>query len=236
MFLGTGEAFSERANTSILVDDKLLLDCGLTTLQQLMKIKFDLDKIKAVYITHFHADHCFGLPSFLITCGEESRESALKIFAPSGAEEYIKNLLNLAYRKTLDDFNFRIDIHEIKEGLFNGYKFSSAPMKHSIPCMAVSIESDVDKKKLVYTGDGSPTREVINLARNSSILIAEAYRENTEGHSSILEAAKFARESDVEKLALVHISRKEDMDGKLEDAKKIFPKIIAPKDLTLIKV
>ncbi len=234
LFLGTGEAFSEKANTSILIDDKILMDCGLTTLQQLMKIKFDLDRIKAIYISHFHADHYFGLPSFLVTCREELRQNPLDIFGPTGAGKYIKNLLNLAYRKTLDDLGFGVKIHEVVEkASFENYGFVFAPMEHPVPCMAISVEGD---RKVTYTGDGAPTRETTELARNSDLLILEAYKENIKGHSSILKAAKFAKKSNSKKLALVHISRKENISEKMEEAKRIFSSIIVPEDLSAVKI
>jgi len=232
LFLGTGEAFGERANTSILVDDELLLDCGLTTLQQLMKLKFDLHRILAVYISHFHADHYFGLPSLFYTCKEESRKNDLDIYTPKGGEDYIKSLLKLAYQKTIEDFGFKINIHEIEDRVNDEYEFSFSPMKHSIPCMAISIEKN--GKKVTCTGDGVPTKKTVDMARNSDFLISEAYMEGFDTHSSILGAAKFAKESNSKNLALVHISRKENIEERLEEARKIFPSIIVPEDLSVI--
>ncbi len=235
LFLGTGEAFGERANTSVLIDDKLLVDCGLTTLQQLMRAESDLNKIKAIYVTHFHADHCFSLPSFLVACKEESRKNTLNLFASAGAEEYIHTLLDLAYKKTVDDLGFKINFHEAKEKtVFEEYILSFAPMKHSIPCMAVSIEKD--NKKITYTGDGEFTSEATLLAKDSDLLIAEAYKEDIRGHSSIIKAAKMAKKTDSKKLALVHIYRKENVGEKIMEAKKIFFDIFIPEDLSAVTV
>jgi len=55
-FLGVGEAFGQFANTSILVDGKLLLDCGPHTLLQLRKQQQDLKEIELVFLSHFHGD------------------------------------------------------------------------------------------------------------------------------------------------------------------------------------
>ncbi|RLI95336.1 MAG: hypothetical protein DRO92_01960 [Candidatus Altiarchaeales archaeon] len=234
LFLGTGEAFSERANTSILIDERVLLDCGLTTLQQLMRIKFKLKRIEVIFISHLHADHYFSLPSFLVTCYEESRKNTLNIIGPIEIEEYIRNLLYLAYRKNFDDLNFKINIKNVRNSYrFEDYRFSFAPMEHSVPCLAVSIKRD---GRVTYTGDGIPTKEVIKIAKNSDLLIAEAYKENIEGHSSIMKSVKFAKESNSKRLALVHISRKEIIDKGIKEAKNIFPNIFIPNDLDFIEI
>ena len=83
-FLGTGEAFGERANTSILIDDKILLDCGMQTVQQLMKLKFDLSKIEIIWISHHHADHCFGIPAFFCASKEDGRKENIEILGGAG--------------------------------------------------------------------------------------------------------------------------------------------------------
>ncbi len=232
-FLGTGEAFSDRANTSILIDDQILLDCGPTTVQQLMKLKFDLERIEILYISHFHADHTFGLPALLVASQEDGRKKDLEIYGLGGLTEYLSNLLYLAYKKSLTDLGFEVHIHEIgKKEEINDYEFSFGRCKHSIPCMSISVTKD---KKVIYTGDGAPTRETITLAQNSDLLIAEAYMEGFKMHSSILGAARLAKESNSKSLALVHICRKENMK-RVKDAKKIFTPIIVPADLDIIEL
>jgi ribonuclease BN (tRNA processing enzyme) len=62
-FLGVGEAFGQFANTSILVDGKILLECGPHTLLQLRKQQQDLKEIELVFLSHFHGDHTLGLPA-----------------------------------------------------------------------------------------------------------------------------------------------------------------------------
>lgn len=73
LFLGTGAAdFSEELNknhsfglndksvrksASVLIDGKILVDCGPHTFSALSLYNVDISKIKALLITHFHSDH-----------------------------------------------------------------------------------------------------------------------------------------------------------------------------------
>ena len=232
-FLGTGEAFSERANTSILIDDRILLDCGPHTLQQIMKFEIPLEQIKLVFISHTHADHIFGLPAFLLASREDKRKEAVEIWGLKGLRDYLGDLLDMAYRKTYEDLGFEIKVREIRGQMkFNGYNFEFARTIHSIPSSAISITKD---RKVTYTGDGKYSREVVDLAGNSDLLISEAYMGGLDTHSSIIDAAELARESNSKGLALVHICRKENLE-KIDDAKKIFEAITVPEDLGTIEV
>jgi ribonuclease BN (tRNA processing enzyme) len=64
-FLGTGSAFSKKfGNNSAVVsvgDKNLLIDCGRTTPDDLAKSEFTWSDIDAIFITHLHGDHVYGL-------------------------------------------------------------------------------------------------------------------------------------------------------------------------------
>ena len=122
-FLGTGEAFGKRANTSILIDDSILLDCGMHTLQQLMKLKFPISDIKLIWISHLHADHVFGLPGLLCASLEEKRKEDIEIIGCFEIKDYVEKLLFLAYNKRIDDFNFKINFINLNE-IFNNNKYN----------------------------------------------------------------------------------------------------------------
>lgn len=232
LFVGTGEAFGGKANTSILIDDKILLDCGFHTLTQLMKIGFDLNKIEIVYLTHFHADHTFGLPSLLLASQEEGRKKDLEIIGQRGVRNYVGLLLDISYKKSLKDLEFVVKIDEVEdEKEVEGYKLKFGKMEHSIDCYAISLVKD---KKVTYTGDGMPTEEVKELAKNSDLLISEAYMNGTKEHSSPLHAAKLAKDSNSKILALVHIYRKINIQKELKIIKDIFNPIIVVQDLDAI--
>lgn len=227
-FLGTAEAFGEHPNTSILINDEFLLDCGFTTLNQLKKVNIPLKEIKWIFLSHLHGDHTFGLPAFLVASLEEKRENPLGICSIADAKEMVHNLLHLAYRKTPEDLGFPINFYLAEDKInLNDYSLSFAPLKHSISSRAISIK--YNDWKVTYLADGVPTKEAEALVKNSDLLIAEAYQEGMDTHSSPLKAARIAKEQNVKKLALVHIYR--GGAPSLEKARGIFPELFIPNDL-----
>lgn len=53
-----------RTPTSLLIDQRLLVDCGPETPRQALRFGARLDQLEAVLITHAHQDHC--APQFLL--------------------------------------------------------------------------------------------------------------------------------------------------------------------------
>ena len=239
-FLGVGEAFGQFANTSILIDGKILLDCGPHTLLQLRKLEQDLKEIKLVFLSHFHGDHTLGLPAFLLASREEEREEKLKIFGPSGLREKIADLLELSYEKSFEDLHFELETLEIPD--LNGctkcgdYEFEFTQTAHSIKCYSVAISNSKTGKKLTYTSDGAPTEDTVSIARNSDILIAEAYGEEFSGHSSAVKAAELAFRSHSKSLALVHMYRNKNGEEELKKAKRIFKNSFLPTDSLTVTI
>jgi ribonuclease Z len=229
LFLGTGEAFGSRANTSLLVDGRILLDCGLTTVNQLFKAKADFNKISVICISHFHMDHVFGVPAFLSACRKQKRVKPITIIGPENTEKYVKQLLAVAH-KSFSDFKYEINAIDAAETTIDGYSFSFADMQHTLPTKAVSVS--ICGKKVAYTGDGRPTPKAMKLMEDSDLLIAEAYLEDNESHSSIKETVSYAKNAGAKNLALIHISAKENLKSKIKQAKKTFPNLLTPEDLS----
>jgi ribonuclease Z len=94
-------------------------------------------------------------------------------------------------------------------------------------------------RKIVYSGDTTPSREVAEAARDCDVLIHDATAEssmeekaNQYGHSTAKQAASIARQCKARVLFLVHISpRYEDASALLEEAKTEFENTIMADDL-----
>jgi len=99
-------------------------------------------------------------------------------------------------------------------------------------------------RKIVYTGDTSPSEDIIKLAENADLLIHEATfdddlkeRAREDGHSTPSQAATVAKKANVKRLVLTHISaRYEDSKILLEQAMKIFPRVQVAEDFMKVDI
>src|SRR6478736_1908362 len=96
VFLGTSAGMPSRsrnvAAVAVVMDGRVLLfDCGEGTQQQLMRAEHVRSGgIEAIFITHLHGDHLFGLPGLLATLGLNGRTAPLTLVGPPGLERYLR--------------------------------------------------------------------------------------------------------------------------------------------------
>ena len=70
--------------------DKLfLIDCGEGAQRQWRALRLDFGRLVAVFISHLHGDHCYGLPGLLSTLSLLGRRRALPIYGPRGIADYL---------------------------------------------------------------------------------------------------------------------------------------------------
>lgn len=97
--LGCGSALptlQHNASSQIVeLREKLfMIDCGEGTQIQLRRSRIHFSKIIAVFISHLHGDHCFGLPGMISTFGMTGRTAPLHIYAPPAFEPILEQTLS----------------------------------------------------------------------------------------------------------------------------------------------
>lgn len=97
-FIGTGDSeCSDYYNTNLLLEYKkkrLLIDCGWTAKQALHDLGLGITDIDAIYITHVHGDHVFGLERFGFESRYVHQGYRIKLFVP-------KSIFPLLWDETL---------------------------------------------------------------------------------------------------------------------------------------
>ncbi len=72
-----------------------LVDAGEGVQRQMMRYGISLLKLRAVFLSHLHGDHIFGLFPLLSTMGLYGRRTPLKIYAPRPFGEMLEAFLRL---------------------------------------------------------------------------------------------------------------------------------------------
>lgn len=221
-FLGVGEACDEtQPNTSLLVEAKagvdagpvqLLLDCGFTAPHRYFQACGDPEALDALWVSHFHGDHFFGIPLLLLRFWEMNRLKPLIVVSQPGGLDAILRAMDLAYpgfskRLTFPLEEVVLDAGDAKE--ICGTVWRAAQTEHGQKNLSVRL--DGRSWSLFYSGDGRPTAETEKLAQGCDCAVHEAFvldgAESIPGHGTVNGCLRWARAAAVRRLALVHIQR-----------------------------
>jgi len=213
VFLGVGEACDEyQPNNSHLVisDTILLLDCGYSTPPQLWRYNPDPSFVDAIYITHRHADHYFGIPPLFVRLWEERRTKPLTIICQKGLKKVIEELIEYGYKGLYNRLTFPLSFLEVEEGeryALNELTLEFAPTGHAVENLAIRVSDG--KGSVCFSGDGKFTTKTEGLYRGADLLIHEAYllEGHHPNHGTIMDLIGMARRNNIKCLALTHLQR-----------------------------
>ena len=111
--LGTASAMPvvnrSQSAQALLVHGRLfLVDAGEGVQSQMMRFHVSMAKLEAVFISHIHGDHVFGLFGLLSTFGMGGRTAPLHVYGPGNLRPFIKFFLS--YNEWLP---FEIAFHQV---------------------------------------------------------------------------------------------------------------------------
>lgn len=132
-FLGTSSARpTVSRNTSALAvqreGDLFLFDCGEGTQRQMMVHGVGFS-VRAIYLSHLHADHYLGTIGLLRTMSLQGREEPLGIYAPPGGELFLSQAVGLE----MEELSFPLRIEALEPGAFvrqDGYSILAYRVSH----------------------------------------------------------------------------------------------------------
>ena len=220
-FIGVGEAFDPALGNSCTLlhgDSRLLVDCGYGAPAKYFTAERSGDFLDAIYLTHAHADHCFGIPSLLLRMWQEQRSKPLTIIGQPGTKSHILSLTEMGYPGILEKLIYELHFIETIEPVeFNEFSLSFAETVHPLKNYAIRVMHN--ETIIGLSGDGALTDDSRALFQDCQAIIHEAYmlEEQCQGHTSAKEVIEFAQTlSSIKTLALVHIERHE-RDSRKQD-------------------
>ena len=153
-----------------MIDDAILLDCPPDLMKRLKAQRFHIQKnLRAIVISHFHADHDFDIPFILYFA------RPLTIIAPAGARERYKTLCEFSNftqpSKTLNECTIiEIGETEIANGIeLDGYHIKPYRVEHAGMDNTFAFTVTKDDKTAAFNGDSVLCDGVHSILENADI-------------------------------------------------------------------
>lgn len=142
-----------------LHEQHYLVDAGEGTQQQLFRYGINPLRLRAVFLSHLHGDHCFGLFPLLSTLGLYGRRTPLPVYAPAPFGE----ILACHLRYFDSELPYAVEWHEVDTTCHRpllenrSLEVWSIPLRHRVPtCGYLFREKEpplnVDKFKITKYG------------------------------------------------------------------------------------
>ena len=190
----------------------ILLDCSPSAIHRMAQEGKAWNDLDAIWISHFHLDHCGGLPGFLFGTkhapATRSRTKPLRIFGAYGLRRLIESFSDANGYELLEQ-PFPIEVIEIKVL----EKFEIVP---NVEAVAMSTPHTDDSHAIhireggttfVYTADTGFDETLSTFGRGVDLLLMECSfvkDKPVEKHLELVEAVHLIRRAEPRRAMLTH--------------------------------
>jgi ribonuclease BN (tRNA processing enzyme) len=192
-----------------------LIDCGQTTLAGLGAAGISRNEIDAIVISHFHADHFGGVPSFLLATldFEDRRRRPLAIAGPRGIEERVRSAAR-ATGHSLDHYRFAyplrfLELHAGSAEQVGPARIELFEVNHAPDSCPHGMRIDDGAHQIVYSGDTGWFDGLPRAAASADLFLCDCTHVRPEYayHLSLEELAAKRALFDVGQTVLTHLGR-----------------------------
>ncbi len=252
-FLGTGGSVAtpQRDNTSLLLrtgGELFLVDCPGSAAAKIRKLGFEPGRITAVFITHIHPDHVYGLPSLvhsqMLITGE------IRLLGSEASVGFCRRLLDL-FGLRRRKIRTRVRFKPLRPGqtvrFAGGAKARALAVPHHPSSLAYHFWLEGGKEALV-SGDTPLHKPLFEDARGVDCLIHDAsgpsrffrkYPGLSHLHTSFLDLGRWSQDAGVGLLIPCHFLAEaaSGVDEARREIRRHFKgRLVCPRDLQSIRL
>jgi ribonuclease BN (tRNA processing enzyme) len=244
--LGSGASLlsPDRVSSGLMIEtagEPLIFDMGAGVLHRLSCSLPEITKIEHVFISHLHIDHVSDMVALIQSLWLSGFEKTLNIYGPSALLKmatilgevfpYLQGKVKLIYHRVEPGFQVKT----------NNWTVLAFPVVHG-DFEAYGYHIEAEGKRVVYSGDTAPCKEMIRVAKGADLLIHECslpdrMKELATTHTTPGDLGKLAAEAEVKALVLTHIYPEllEELGDALTSIRASFSgKVIVPRDTQII--
>jgi ribonuclease BN (tRNA processing enzyme) len=206
-------------------DTTVLLDCGNGVFSKLRRFR-DYTTVDAVVVSHLHADHFLDLVPYSYALTYAPRQQPVpvarwpgtdepahpRLIAPEGARRTFRRVVGAWGNEDLIENAFALEEYDPDSTVEVGsLRASFHEVPHFAPTFAIDFSSSNGGGRFTYGADCRPGDELVEIARDTDLLIVEATlprpeRTGDRGHMTPSEAGEHAKRAGAKRVVLTHIS------------------------------
>jgi ribonuclease BN (tRNA processing enzyme) len=192
----------------------LLLDISPDAPHRMAEEQLDWANLDAIWISHFHLDHLGGLPPYLFATRSapqtRERSKPLRIYGAVGLKKILESI-DRANDYRLMKQPFPVELIEVAPGsefeVLPGIDATTFSTPHTNDSLGIRL-NDKSGSVFVYTSDTGYCEELVEFARDASLLLMECsfYKNKPIAtHMEMAEAMQLARDCKPKTVVLSHL-------------------------------
>lgn len=130
----------------------VLVDCAEGTQHRILRTPLSLMSLRAVFITHLHGDHCYGLPGLLASAGMLGRSDPLTIVGPPPLRAMVECIMQASELALPYPVHY-LTPHDLEDAAtlqaaLPDLAVEATALSHRLPCWAYSFTENALERRL----------------------------------------------------------------------------------------
>jgi ribonuclease BN (tRNA processing enzyme) len=185
----------------------VLVDIGGGVLGSLQRY-IRLEDLHAVWISHLHADHFADMPLLYYAFAYSSKKMRkIPVLGPIGWAARVEAFIKSSVDHHMSSYFQVVELKDRGIAEIGDLRIQARAVEHAVP--AFGLTARYGDRQLAYTGDSGPCENLVTLAKNARVLVAESFASEIEipsVHLTPEDAGLVAAQADVSRLVLTHLS------------------------------